>query len=816
MNPDNGGDDDGSSTADCNCPSLSDREEVVVSDSGFGTGTTTWTCDKTYMLDGYVFVNSGQVLTVQPGTVVKGMAGQGAEAAALIVARGGQIFAEGTADCPITFTHAADALDGSTAYNTRGQWGGVIILGAASTNLPTEGQIEGVPSENDRAAYGGTNDADNSGVLAYVSIRHGGTQLGAANEINGLTLGGVGSGTTIHHVEVLSNDDDGIEFFGGTVDVNYAAVGFVGDDSFDWDQGYRGGGHHWFSINDHDAGDCGGELDGDDSPTVTADGMPYTIPTVTNWTMMGRGSEAGKRGMRLRNGSGGHISDMVIVGFAEGADIEDSQEPHDAYDMLQTGDLTLSSMAAQDVTDLIDYTGSLATGEAEMDALAATAFVNLDPGVDNDWSANAAGTAFTNPFNPVPQNDVTSSGAFGYMGAFDPAGDNWLAGWSYLDIAGAADVVNPDNGVAGCTDEEACNYNGDATEDDGSCEYPEAMPTGLFFSGYAEGSSNNKFLEIYNPTDADISLDGYAFPSVANAPTTPGEHEYWNEFPQGAMVSAGDVYVIAHGSADASILSEADHTHAYLSNGDDGYALVQGTESSYVILDMIGDFMGDPGSGWDVAGVSAATKDHSLVRKSHVSSGNAGDWTASAGTNADDSEWIVLEINDWSGLGAHEFDGVAYVLDCDGNCINDSDSDGICDEYEISGCTDQLAANYNSDATDDDGSCIILGCTDENATNYDSNATDDDGTCIYPVLGCTDANASNWDADANQDDGSCLYEGCTYEAASNYDPNANDDDGSCEGFEGDDDDCAADLNGDGAVNTSDLLTFLASFGLICD
>ena len=342
------------------------------------------------------------------------------------------------------------------------------------------------------------------------------------------------------------------------------------------------------------------------------------------------------------------------------------------------------------------------------------------------------------------------------------------------------------------------------------------MPTGLFFSGYAEGSSNNKFLEIYNPTDADISLDGYAFPSVANAPTTPGQHEYWNEFPEGAMVSAGDVYVIAHGSADASILPEADHTHTYLSNGDDGYALVQGTESSYVILDMIGDFMGDPGSGWDVAGVSAATQDHSLVRKSHVSSGNAGDWTASAGTNADDSEWIVLEINDWTGLGAHEFDGVAYVLDCDGNCINDSDSDGICDEYEISGCTDQLAANYNSDATDDDGSCIILGCTDENATNYDSTATDDNGTCVYPVLGCTDLNASNWDEDANQDDGSCLYEGCTYDAASNYDPNANYDDGSCEGFAGDVNDCPQDLDGDGSVSTSDLLVFLGAFGTICD
>ena len=110
----------------------------------------------------------------------------------------------------------------------------------------------------------------------------------------------------------------------------------------------------------------------------------------------------------------------------------------------------------------------------------------------------------------------------------------------------------------------------------------------LFFSGYAEGSSNNKYLEIYNPTSSDISLDGYAFPSVSNAPTTPGVHEYWNTFEEGAVVAAGDVYIIAHGSADPFILAEADQFHTYLSNGDDGYALVQGGEEDYVILDMIG------------------------------------------------------------------------------------------------------------------------------------------------------------------------------------------------------------------------------------
>ncbi|MCS5550607.1 MAG: lamin tail domain-containing protein, partial [Gammaproteobacteria bacterium] len=99
----------------------------------------------------------------------------------------------------------------------------------------------------------------------------------------------------------------------------------------------------------------------------------------------------------------------------------------------------------------------------------------------------------------------------------------------------------------------------------------------LFFSEYAEGTSNNKYLEIFNPTSADISLDAYAFPSVSNAPTTPGVFEYWNTFTVGAIVPAGGLYIIAHGSADASILALANQTHTYLSNGDDGYQLVFGT-----------------------------------------------------------------------------------------------------------------------------------------------------------------------------------------------------------------------------------------------
>lgn len=217
----------------------------------------------------------------------------------------------------------------------------------------------------------------------------------------------------------------------------------------------------------------------------------------------------------------------------------------------------------------------------------------------------------------------------------------------------------------------------------------------LFFSEAAEGSSNNKYLEIYNPTSQVVDLTGYAFPNVSNAPTTAGVFEYWNAFPDGATVAPGDVYVIAHPSANATILAEADMTLAFLSNGDDGFALVQGTEADFVILDVVGDWEGDPGTGWDVAGVSAATANHTIVRKSDVTSGVGYNWAASAGTNADDSQWIVLEIDDWSNLGFHDFTG---------NC-----------GAAVPGCTNENATNYNADATEDDGSCTF-----DNACNADA------------------------------------------------------------------------------------------------
>ena len=232
----------------------------------------------------------------------------------------------------------------------------------------------------------------------------------------------------------------------------------------------------------------------------------------------------------------------------------------------------------------------------------------------------------------------------------------------------------------------------------------------ILFSEYAEGSSYNKYLEIYNYSSQVINLDNYAFPSCSNGCDIDQEWDYMNYFPEGAIINPGDVYVITHpfvidSNPDneyytAEIATYSNHEFSYLSNGDDVFAIIE--VESGVVIDIIGELGPDPGTGWDVAGVENATKDHTLVRKSSVLSANSGDWVNSAGTNVNDSEWIVLDNEIWINLGSHVYDA----------------------DSAIWGCTDPIADNFNPDATIDDGSCeyvevYISGCYwCELAANY--------------------------------------------------------------------------------------------------
>ncbi len=240
---------------DNNGDPLPDTGNIVIIENI--SANTTWTKDNVYQLGGRIVVLDGAELTIEAGTIIKGEAGTGANATALIIARGGKLKAEGTASAPIIFTSVADELtpddiaSGNFASpnldpDINGLWGGLIVLGNARISASNDAgdvsqvQIEGIPTSDPNGLYGGDNDQDNSGVLKYISIRHGGTNIGSGNEINGLTLGGVGSGTIIENIEIVANQDDGIEWFGGAVSLKNAVVWNVGDDAIDTDQSWSG------------------------------------------------------------------------------------------------------------------------------------------------------------------------------------------------------------------------------------------------------------------------------------------------------------------------------------------------------------------------------------------------------------------------------------------------------------------------------------------------------------------------------------------------------------------------------------------------
>lgn len=234
--------DDGS----CKYASSNNDDGVVYITENISENTT-WTSDKVHILSTRVAVLSGATLTIEPGTIIKGEVGSGPNATALIIARGAKIMAEGTADAPIIFTTIADEIQPGQIDSPNmspeldGLWGGLIVLGNAPISAVNPSiQIEGIPPSDQNGLYGGSDENDNSGVLKYISIRHGGANIGEGNEINGLTLGGVGNGTVIENIEVVANQDDGVEWFGGSVNVKNVIVWNSGDDALDTDQAWSG------------------------------------------------------------------------------------------------------------------------------------------------------------------------------------------------------------------------------------------------------------------------------------------------------------------------------------------------------------------------------------------------------------------------------------------------------------------------------------------------------------------------------------------------------------------------------------------------
>ena len=248
--------------------------------SGDITSDMTLTNNRTYKLVGFVRVQPPATLTIQEGTLI---VGDNASQGSLIVKPGAKIMAIGTENAPIVFT-SEFALQGSGGSPTYGDWGGIILLGNATINVPGgTAQIEG-PGDT----YGGSNDNDNSGVMSYVRIEYAGIAFSLNNEINGLTFGGVGRGTQIDHIQVSYSGDDSYEWFGGTVSCKYL-IAFRGwDDDFDTDFGFRGKMQYLVALRDPAIADQsssnGFESDNDGSGSLN---QPLTTPTWWNVSMIG-------------------------------------------------------------------------------------------------------------------------------------------------------------------------------------------------------------------------------------------------------------------------------------------------------------------------------------------------------------------------------------------------------------------------------------------------------------------------------------------------------------------------------------------------
>lgn len=370
--------------------------------------------DGTYDLQGVTYVKFGSLLKIGAGATIRGKSD--GSLSALVVERGAHIHAVGTADNPIVFTAGTSAPE-------RGDFGGVVLLGDADINLPTEtGDIEGLVG----VPYGGSDDADSSGVMKYVRIEYAGNVLGSDNELNGLTMGGVGSKTQISYIQVYDGLDDCFEWFGGTVSATHLAATICDDDMFDWDHGWRG--NLQFAVGVHDATASSSDPNGIEADNLgdLEDNLPRSNPKVANLTLIGNGDNS-LNGMRLRRGTAGHIVNSIVTGFATGRAVRvdgnsvrllanDSLVLEGIYAYANGGRTQLAPAAG-----LPDSATAIVTAQTNLDAafLADTASLGLSLTVWKPTSAPAGAVT-------VPAGLQAAS----YVGAFDPAAATlWTEGW---------------------------------------------------------------------------------------------------------------------------------------------------------------------------------------------------------------------------------------------------------------------------------------------------------------------------------------------------------------------------------------------------
>lgn len=397
-----------------NVPGISKPVRVL---RGRFTQDVVLTNDTNWVLRGTVFVQQPGRLIVQPGTTV---IGETATRGTLVIDRGAQIIADGTREQPIVFTS-----DQPVGQRNRGDWGGMIINGRAPLNLPGGVGL----GEGDTGVYGGTDPNDNSGVLRFVRVEFAGIEFSPDNELNGIAFQGVGRGTIVDHIQVSYNKDDGIEMFGGSVDIKHAVLTNIGDDSVDWTFGWSGRMQFVIVQQRGDDGDKGVEADNNGTNN---DLLPRSNPTIYNVTLVGDpttefGAES-VEGLRLREGTAGTLRNFIVMGFkSSGVNVANPS----TLQQVASGALSLSHSIF-----FGNVTRNFSTGAATLIAANAGTIAQVDPQLIAPFHRTAPnfrpapGSPALSLAPAIPPNDGFFEIAL-FRGALDvdPAKD-WTLGWT--------------------------------------------------------------------------------------------------------------------------------------------------------------------------------------------------------------------------------------------------------------------------------------------------------------------------------------------------------------------------------------------------
>lgn len=422
--------------------SLAGVAKPVCEVTGTITADTRLTKDIAWALSGKVTVGNDNAniatLTIEPGTQVFGKSG----ADYLVIARGSKIQAIGTHSEPIVFTSVNDML-GLSDENSFGEWGGVVILGNAPTNKCDPAALAScqVEAEGEAGPYGGNNPEDNSGALRYVQVKYAGFEVIPDNELNGITFAGVGSGTRVEYIQVHNNLDDGVEFFGGTVDAKYVVLTGNRDDSLDWADGWTGRAQHILIRHNPNDTKANRGIEADNqSGNFTAE--PISNPRIANMTIIGNNFDGDddSEGILLRAGTAGEIYNTIItgpVGMGECFEINSDESVANANGGQIRFEHSIID-CAEPFKDTVDGSGN-STFNAEQ-------WFRAQPG-------NIVADALLGGYIPAPNSPALGNGLnvsnfidpwfddVDYIGAFDGEND-WTVGWTF--------GLHPDNDLAAC------------------------------------------------------------------------------------------------------------------------------------------------------------------------------------------------------------------------------------------------------------------------------------------------------------------------------------------------------------------------------